>query len=177
MPARIAALAAGAAAVAYVAVSYAAFKVPVSLAEAEACGFLADDFNAAGALVHSAAGAWWTSFMRQQEYWSVLSLALAAGFAVYALSAGRRIGRGVAAGAALGGGVLALSALRVSCLAPALSVVGLGLAGTLLAGLPKWLIALNTAVLTGWGTLFLSRRLASCPLPACPGPSASSGAT
>ena len=50
----------------------------------------------------------------------------------------------------MGSGVLALSAICVSCLAPVLSVVGLGLAGTLLADVPKWLIALNTLLLTGW---------------------------
>ena len=71
------------------------------------------------------------------------------------------------AGAAAGGGLLALSALCVSCLAPVLSAVGLGLAGTLLAGFPKWLIALNTLLLTGWGALVLSRRSQqACPLPA-----------
>ena len=68
----------------------------------------------------------------------------------------------------MGGGALALSALCISCLAPALSVVGLGIAGTLLAGVPKWLIALNTLLLTGWGTLFLSRRLSTCELPTRP---------
>jgi hypothetical protein len=44
-------------------------------------------------------------------------------------------------------------------------VVGLGIAGTLLAGVPKALIALNTLLLTAWGTLFLSRRLSACALP------------
>ena len=152
-------------AVAYVALSYAAFKVPATLAEAEICGFVADDFNAAGQLSYPPAEAWWVSFNRQQEYWSTLSIALALTFVAYAIHAARRIGSGVAAGAAMGGSVLAMSALCLSCLAPALSVVGLGLTGALLAGVPKWLIAFNTLVLTVWGGLFVSRRLAACPLP------------
>lgn len=87
----------------------------------------------------------------------------------YALQIGRRAGASRmvvnATGAAAGGGMLALSALCVSCMAPVLSAVGLGLAGTLLAGVPKWLIACNALLLTGWGSLVLSRRLTACPLP------------
>ena len=44
-------------------------------------------------------------------------------------------------------------------------MVGLGIAGGFLAGVPKWLIALNTLLLTGWGVLFLSRRASSCTVP------------
>lgn len=158
-----------------VAVSYFSFELPATPADGEACGFVAEDFTADGRLAHPPFAAWWISFVRQQEYWTALSVGLAVGFVVYALQVGRRAGAARAAGAAAGGGVLALSALCVSCLAPVLSAVGLGLAGTVLAGVPKWLIALNTLLLTGWGTLLLSRRSASCPLPArriSPGPAA-----
>lgn len=152
----------------YVALSYLSFKVPATLADGELCGFLEEDFGAGGQIVHAPVAAWWLSFTRLQEYWTAVSLGLSVAFAGFALTVGRRAGDSAAAGAAMGGGALALSALCVSCLAPALSVVGLGIAGTLLAGVPKWLIALNTLLLTGWGTLFLSRRIASCPLPARP---------
>ncbi len=142
------------AAVAYVALSYLTFKVPATLAEAELCGFT----------VYPPVHAWWVSFVRQQEWWSTISIGLAFAFIGFALQATRKVG-GVGAGAAVGGSVLAVSAICVSCLAPVLSVVGLGLAGSLLAGVPKWLIALNTFMLTGWGTLYLSRKLSSCELP------------
>lgn len=151
----------------YVALSYLTFKVPATLADAELCGFVEQDFNAAGQMIYPPVSAWWVSFTRLQEYWTAISVGLSAAFIVFALTVGRRAGGGTATGAAFGGGVLAVSALCVSCLAPALSVVGLGIAGTLLAGVPKWLIALNTLLLTGWGTLFLSRRLSACALPAC----------
>jgi len=156
----------------YVALSYLTFKMPATLADGELCGFIEQDFNAAGQFVHAPVSAWWISFTRLQEYWTAVSVGLSVAFVGFALTVGRRAGSGTAAGAAMGGGVLALSALCVSCLAPALSVVGLGIAGTLLAGVPKWLIALNTLLLTGWGTLFLSRRLSSCALPAPPQPAA-----
>lgn len=152
-------------AAAYVGLSYMTFKVPVTLAEAADCGFLAEDFNAAGQIDYPPVKAWWVSFTRQQEYFTAISIGAALTFVVYALFAAFRIGSGVAAGAAMGGSVLALSALCVSCLAPALSIVGLGIFSTFMAGVPKWLIALNTLALTGWGAMFLSRRLASCPLP------------
>ncbi len=152
------------AAVAYVALSYLTFKVPATLAEAELCGFTEDDFNSAGEIVYPPVHAWWVSFVRQQEWWSTISIGLAFAFIGFALQATRKVG-GVGAGAAVGGSVLAVSAICVSCLAPVLSVVGLGLAGSLLAGVPKWLIALNTFMLTGWGTLYLSRKLSSCELP------------
>jgi len=153
------------AALGYVALSYLTFRVPETLEEAELCGFIEGDFTAAGQLAYPPVEAWWVSFTRMQEYWTTVSVGLAVAFIGFALIAGRRAGGGAATGAAMGGGVLALSALCVSCLAPVLSVVGLGIAGTLLAGVPKWLIALNTLLLTGWGTMFLARRLASCALP------------
>jgi len=149
----------------YIALSYFAFKVPATLADGELCGFLEEDFGAGGQIVHAPIAAWWLSFSRLQEYWTAISVGLSVAFVGFALTVRRRAGGGAAAGAAMGGGALALSALCVSCLAPALSVVGLGIAGTLLAGVPKWLIALNTLLLTGWGTLFLSRRLSNCALP------------
>lgn len=152
---------------AYLGVSYLGFSPPVTLADGEACGFVAGDFAADGTLAHAPLSAWWISFVRQQEYFSALSVGLAVSFVVFALQLGRRAGAARVAGAAAGGGLLALSALCVSCLAPVLSAVGLGLAGTLLIGFPKWLIALNTALLTGWGALVLSRRSQqACPLPA-----------
>lgn len=161
----------------YMLASYLVFQVPATLADGEACGFVAGDFSSEGRLVHAPLDAWWISFVRQQEYWSALSVGLAVGFVVYALQVGRRVGGARVAGAAAGGGLLALSALCVSCLAPVLSAVGLGLAGSLLAGLPKWLIALNTLLLTGWGSLLLSRRAVACPLPAANPSSPSTGPT
>lgn len=152
------------AALAYVILSYVTFKVPATLAEGELCGFTEDDFNSAGQIAYPPVHAWWVSFVRQQEWWSTISIGLAFAFIGFSLSATRRVG-GAGAGAAVGGGVLAISAICVSCLAPVLSVVGLGLAGTLLVGVPKWLIALNTLMLTGWGTLYLSRKLSTCELP------------
>lgn len=149
----------------YIAVSFAAFRMPETIADAENCGFLPGEFVAAGQLTYERTQAWWVSFQRKDEIWIAFSLGLAAAFVGFALSIGRRAGGGVATGAAMGGGVLALSALCVSCLAPVLSVVGLGLAGSLLAGLPKWLIALNTLMLTGWGALYLTRRGRACPMP------------
>lgn len=155
------------AALAYVALSYLNFHVPATLADAELCGFVEGDFTPDGKLAYPPMNAWWLSFVRQGEYWTALSVGLAIGFVVYALLVGRRAGAARTAGAAAaGGGLLALSALCVSCLAPVLGAVGLGLAGTLLVGVPKWLIALNTLLLTGWGSLVLSRRSVSCPLPA-----------
>jgi hypothetical protein len=153
------------AALAYVALSYFSFKLPATLADAELCGFVAGDFNAEGQLTHAPMGAWWISFVRKQEYWTALSVGLAIAFVAHALHIGRRAGGARVAGAAAGGGLLALSALCVSCLAPVLSAVGLGLAGSWLVGVPKWLIALNTLLLTGWGSLVLARRGAVCPLP------------
>jgi hypothetical protein len=158
-----------AAAAAYVLLSFFTFHVPQTLSDGELCGFVAGDFARDGTLAYPPLHAWWLSFVRKQEYWTTLSVSLAVGFIAYALQVGRRAGAsrkmGSAAGAAAGSGILALSALCVSCLAPVLSAVGLGLAGTLLAGVPKWLIAFNTLLLTGWGSLVLSRRITACPLP------------
>jgi hypothetical protein len=161
------------AALAYVAAGWTTFTVPLSLEDAEACGFTSADFGQSGRIEYPATQAWWLSFVRKQEYWSALCAGMACAFVAFALFAMRRLGTagagtGVAAGAAAGGGVLALGALCIGCLAPMLSVVGLGIGGTLLSGIPKWLMALNTFLLTGWGTLFLSRRLAACPVMSSP---------
>src|SRR3569623_3300106 len=135
----------------FVVASCTACRMPETVADAENCGFLPGEFVAAGQLTYERTQARWVSFQRKEEIWVALSLGLAAAFTGFALSAGRRAGGGVATGAAMVGGVLALSALCVRCLAPVLSVVGLVFAGSLLAGLPNWLIALNTLILTGWG--------------------------
>ncbi len=153
------------AALAYVVISFVGFEMPATAADAENCGFLPGEFVSSGQLTYERSEAWWVSFRRKDEIWTTASIGMAVAFMGFALSTARRNGGRAAGGAAIGGGVLALSALCVSCLAPVLSVVGLGLAGTLLVGVPKWLIALNTLMLTGWGTLYLSRRSASCPLP------------
>jgi len=153
-----------AAMLAYVGVGWATFNIPVSLEDAEACGFTNADFGKSGRIEYPATQAWWLSFVRKQEYWIALCVGLTCAFVAFALSSVRRLGTGVATGAAMGGGLLALGALCMGCLAPVLSVVGLGIGGTMLLGIPKWLMALNTLLLTGWGTLFLSRRLTVCPV-------------
>ena len=153
------------AALAYVGVSRVTFQMPVSLEEAEACGFTSADFTPAGTLDYAPARAWWVSFGRKAEYWTATSIGLAAAFVAFALLTARRVGGAVASGAAGGGGMLVCGAVCLSCLAPALSIVGLGVFAGFMAGVPKWLMALNTLIVTAWGTLFLSRRLGACPVP------------
>ncbi len=150
----------------YVAASGLAFVPPVTLAEAEACGLGPEEFTASGEFALEHWPAWWLAFQRQQDYFSAVSVGLAVAFIVHALRIGRRAGAARSVGAAAGGGLLALSALCVSCLAPVMSAVGFGLAASWLAGIPKWLIALNTLIFTLWGGLVLARRGAACPLPA-----------
>ena len=152
------------AALGYVGVSRVLFEMPVSLEQAEASGFTSAEFTPTGVLSYAPTQAWWLSFGRKAEYWTALSIGLAASFMAFALAAMRRIGGASASGAVAGGGLLALAALCMSCIAPALSIVGLGVFAGFLAGIPKWLIALNTLILTAWGTLFLSRRLRACPV-------------
>ena len=152
------------AALAYVGLGRLTFTLPASLEAAEACGFTSADFSAQGQLEYPPAQAWFVSFVRKQEYWSAICVGLAFAFVAFVLSSARRLGAGFASGAAMGGGLLALGAVCLGCLVPALSVVGIGIASSALAGMPKWLMALNTFLLTGWGTLFLSRRLAVCPV-------------
>ena len=149
---------------AYVALSYAVFEPPVTLEEAEACGFTSADFTLAGQLSYPPVQAWWISFVRQAEYWSAFSIALAVAFAAFALGTGRRMRGPASVGWVLGSGALAFGAVCLSCVAPVLSLVGLGVAVGFLAGLPKWLLALNTLVFTAWGTLVLSRRASACTL-------------
>lgn len=153
---------------AYIGLGAATFTVPLSLEEAEACGFTAADFSTAGKIEYPHFEAWWVSFVRKQEYLSALCVGLACAFVALSIHAARRIGIGVASGAAAGGGLLAFGAVCLGCLAPALSVVGIGIAGSFLADIPKWLMTLNTVILTGWGTLFLARRLSTCAIAACP---------
>lgn len=148
----------------YVALGWASFEMPASLELAEACGFTGADFNSAGHIDYAPTQAWFVSFMRKQEYFSAIAVGLASGFIAFVLSQARRLGAGVASGAAVGGGALALGALCLGCLAPALSVVGLGVASTALAGVPKWMMALNTLLLTAWATLYLLRTLNACPV-------------
>ncbi|WP_245272221.1 hypothetical protein [Xanthobacter sp. 126] len=153
--------------VGYLGLSYLFFEMPQTVSAAEDCGFLPEEFVGAGQLTYERRQAWWVSFQRKEEAYVALSVAAALAFVGFALGTGPRNSAGATTGAALGGGVLAVSALCVSCLAPVLSVVGLGVAGSLLAGVPKWLILINTLLLTGWGTLALSRRRhTACPLPA-----------
>jgi hypothetical protein len=152
------------AALGYIALGWASFEVPASLELAEACGFTSADFNTAGQIDYAPTQAWFVSFMRKQEYFSAICIGLAFAFVAFVLSKAKRLGAGVASGAAVGGGALALGALCLGCLAPALSVVGLGVASAALVGVPKWMMALNTLLLTGWGTLYLSRTLNACPV-------------
>lgn len=150
----------------YVGLARATFEVPASAADAEACGLTPEDLAAMGGdSGPSLTRTWLTSFVRKQEYWSALSVGLAVAFGGFALLAGRQLGAGVASGAAAGSGALALGALCLSCLAPTLSVVGVGLLGAVLAPVPKWSVTLATAALTGGGAFILSRRLRACPLP------------
>jgi hypothetical protein len=151
-------------AVAYIVIGFATFSVPMSLELAEACGFTSADFNAAGHIDYPPMQAWLVSFIRKQEYWSAACVGLSSAFISFSLSAAKRVGTVFASSAAIGGGMLAFVAVCLGCLAPALSVVGLGMASIALAGVPKGLMALNTLLLTSWGTLFLSRRLAVCPV-------------
>lgn len=152
------------AALGYAGLSFALFRMPATAQAAEECGFLPEEFVSEGTLTYARSQAFAVSFMRKEEYFTAATIGLAAAFAAFSLRIGRRAGA-ASAGLAAGGGLLALSALCVSCLAPVLSVVGLGIAGSLLAAVPKALLFLNTLLLTGWGVLFLSRRATACPLP------------
>lgn len=151
----------------YVAVSFLLFEMPTTAAAAEECGFLPGEF-ASGELAFGRTRAFLVSFVRMQEYFTAATIGVAAAFLAFALRVGRR-GGPASAGVAAGGGIMALGAICVGCLAPVLSVVGLGVVGSLFAGVPKALLFLNTLALTGWGTLHLSRRSAVCSLPAASG--------
>lgn len=151
----------------YIALSFAVFQMPESVEAAEECGFLPGEFVAAGELTYARNQAFVVSFLRKQEYFTATTIGVTLTFLAFALTIGRRGSVGAAVGITAGSGVLAVSALCISCLAPVLSTVGLGLAGSLLAGVPKALLFLNTLLLTGWGAMFLSRRAAraTCALP------------
>jgi len=150
-------------ALAYVGISYRMFEMPVSVAEAEARGFTSADFTPTGQLTYAPAKAWWVSFVRKSEYWISISIGIAVAFMEFALRSVSRLG-GIASGAALGGGLLVIGAVSLSCIAPAMFIVDLRLVSGLLAGVPKWLMALNTLLAAAGGTLFLSRRLSACPV-------------
>lgn len=147
---------------AYVGLSFLLFEMPQTLAPAKECGFLPGEFAGPGELSHARNQAFAISFLRKQEYFTAMTLGVAAAFAIFALRTGPKGGGAIAAG----GGLMALGAVCVSCLAPVLPVVGLGVIGSALAAVPKWLLLVNTLALTGWGMLFLSRRAGSCALPA-----------
>lgn len=155
--------------VAYAIASRALFQMPATLAEAEACGFTPQEFTG-GQLNMTVDQAWRLRFIRQQEYLSALSMGVVVAFVAFAVGKVRQIGGAAMAGSAAGGGVLALLSLCASCLGPTLTTVVLGLSGSLVLDIPKWLMTLTTAVFTGWGYLFLQRRATCCPaVPAASG--------
>lgn len=128
------------------------------------CGFNPADFTAAGQLRFSAGQAWWIRFLRKQEYFSALSIGLVIAFVGFAVRKVRDIGAAATSGVVAGGGILAVFALCLGCLAPTLSTVGLGLLSTLALPIPKWAMTLSTLVLTTWGTVFLVKRARMCPV-------------
>lgn len=149
---------------AYTGLGRATFTIPDSPEAAAACGFTGDDFDESGQIEATPTEAWWMSFVRKQEYWNAISAGLVGAFLAFVISAARRLGAGVASGAVVGGGLLAFLTICLGCLAPVLSVVGLGIGGSMMAGFPKWLMTIITLLLTGGGTLFLFRRLTTCSL-------------
>lgn len=149
---------------AYTGLGRATFTIPDSPEAAAACGFTGDDFDESGQIEATPTEAWWMSFVRKQEYWNAISAGLVGAFLAFVISAARRLGARVASGAVMGGGLLAFLTICLGCLAPVLSVVGIGIGGSMLAGFPKWLMTATTLLLTGGGTLYLSRRLAACPV-------------
>jgi hypothetical protein len=130
------------------------------------CGFSPADFTASGDLRFTPSQAWWMSVLRKQEYFSGLSMGFVAAFLGVAVRTMRQMGAGMTSSLCAGGGLLALLTLCLSCLAPTLSAIGLGLVANLGLGqlLPKWLMTLNTVVLTLVGMIFLARRARLCPL-------------
>lgn len=154
----------------YMVASRLAFAAPTppagSDAESNDCGFTPGDFTASGDLRFPPGQAWWVSFLRQQEYFSALSIGFVTAFLGFAIRKIRQIGAGATSGALAGGSLLAVLALCLGCLAPALSAIGLGLLAnlSLLQTLPKWLMTLNTILLTITGMVFLQRRARACPL-------------
>ena len=162
----------------YIAASRLVFAVPLATpvsmpgpasegaTDSNDCGFSPADYTTTGALRFSPGQAWWMSFQRKQEYFSAVSIGFMVAFMGFAMSKLRQIGSGMASGMCAGGGLLALVALCLGCLAPTLSAIGLGFVANLgLAQiLPKWLMTLNTVGLSLWGMVFLARRARACPL-------------
>jgi hypothetical protein len=149
---------------AYTGLGRAAFTMPTSPEAAQECGIILDDFDSDGQIEITPTQAWWMSFVNKHEYWNAISAGLVGAFLAFVISAARRLGAGVASGAVVGGGLLAFLTICLGCLAPVLSVVGLGIGGSMLAGFPKWLMTIITLLLTGGGTLYLFRRLTACSL-------------
>lgn len=155
----------------YAAIDRLTFKMPQNVEAGAVCDFTQSDFTKAGHLKYSINEAWWTSFVRKQEYFSSFSAALAITFVGFALTKIRQIGAAAATGSVVGGGLLLGLTLAFSCLAPVLAAVGIGFFANLgfaLAEIPKWAVTLSNFVLTVYGFMYLSRRASSCPLAACP---------
>jgi hypothetical protein len=150
---------------AYVGLELTTFTPPTSAEAAKKCGLAGEDLDALAEIANmTPTQMWWTGFINTKEYWNVVSAGLAGAFMAFGISAARRVGAGVASGAVVGGGLLAFLTICLGCLAPVLSVVGIGIGGSMLADIPKWAMTLNTLLLTAGGTLFLSRRLTTCPV-------------
>ncbi|MDT3702501.1 MAG: hypothetical protein ROZ36_05545 [Thermincola sp.] len=153
----------------YTALDRITFKMPQDVAAGAACEFTPSDFNEAGHLKYSVNEAWWTSFTRKQEYLSSFSAALALTFMGYALAKMRQIGAKATTGGVVGGSLLVGLTISFSCLAPVLAAVGIGVFanfGLAMVAIPKWLVALNTLLMTTYGFMYVSRKTACCPLTA-----------
>jgi hypothetical protein len=148
----------------YVAMSRLTFAAPTTYVENNDCGFNPGDFTSGGQLRLSPTQAWQASFWGQQEYFSALSIGLIIAFIGFAVGKVRQIGASALSGAVAGGGLLALLTLCLSCLAPTLAAIGLGFIGNRHLGFPKWLMTLNTGLLTASGAVFPGRR-GSCASP------------
>lgn len=151
----------------YTALDRVTFVMPQDVESGAACDFTPSDFTDSGNLKYSESEAWWISFNRTQEYLSSFSVALAITFAGYALSKIRQIGGKAATGSVVGGSLLVGLTLCFSCLAPVLAAVGIGLFanfGLAMAEIPKWLITLNTLIMTTYGYMYISRKATSCPV-------------
>lgn len=150
----------------YTALDRATFKMPQDVASGASCDFTPGDFTDSGHLKYSVNEAWWTSFTRKEEYLSSFSAALAITFVGYALSKIRQIGAKAATGGVVGGSLLVGLTICFSCLAPVLAAVGIGLFanfGLAMVAIPKWLVALNTLILTTYGYMYVSRKATCCP--------------
>ncbi len=148
----------------YVGLGRAVFKIPTDPVAAAACGFTADDFGSSGQIEYTPTQAWWMSFVREKEYLSAISFGVAIAFCAFAFSAARRVGRAVGSGAVVGGGLAAFATICIGCLAPTVAAFGLGLGVSVFAGLSKWIVLINTLVITTIGTLLLAKRLSACSI-------------